>query len=583
LTRRLAAPAWAGGLLALAWTPLGERIGLLGALRGPLGLALAGLAAALALAAGAGSRGILRSAAARAMLTARARVALLFTLFASVGLYYAARLKVSGDEPHYLLMAQSLWREHDLDLRDNFARGDHREYVPELPAPHYGAARPDGRPFPAHSPGLPLLLAPFYAAGGRAGCVVVLALCAALLCEQTRRLALLATGDERAAGFAWAASAGPPACFYAFHVYTEVPSALAMALALRLLLSGPGLGGSIAAALAAATLPWFHVKMIPAAAALGLIALLWLRGAPRRAFLAVAAAMGAAFLGYYQWVFGSPTPLALYGGVPREVQASVARAAAGQLLDRSFGLLPSAPVWLLALAGLPLLRWRGALAPVIGVGVATLVPVLGWRMWWGGQCPPARFLVPLVPLLGLALAVRLAASGRGLARWRSALLGLTAALALFSVARPESMLLLNRRDRPTRVWDALSPREGVQLGRYLPSLVYPRGEELRVAGVWLATLAVLLMLDAAARRSERADRLFGGLGMPLALLLAASLLTDLWARTGTEHGTPVPALPPEAEVGREDTLGGTLAARASSRAAAASQLVPERRPSPPPG
>jgi hypothetical protein len=453
----------------------------------------------------------------------------LFAAYAAFGLHYAARLKVSGDEPHYLLMAQSLWREGDLELHDNFARGDYLEYVPGLAAPHYGAPRRDGRPFPAHSAGLPLLLAPAYALAGRAGCVVLLALLAALLCEETRRLALVATGDARAASAAWAACAGPPVFFYAFHVYSEVPSALLAALALRLLVTGPGAGGAAAAALAASALPWLHVKMVPAAAALGVVAALWLRGAPRRAFFALAAPMAAAYLGYYAWIFGAPTPLALYGGVPRDLQAAPLQAAAGLLLDRSFGLLPVAPVFVLAVAGLPLLRFRGTLAPLLLVAFAVLAPLLAWRMWWGGQCPPARLLVPLVPALAVALALRLAASERGLARWRAALLGVTAALALFAVARPESMLLLNRRDRPTRLLDALSP-PGAQAARYLPSLVYPRAEEARVALLWLAALVLLLALDRAAQRADRVDAWFGGLALPLALLLAIGAATEAWAR-----------------------------------------------------
>ena len=74
-----------------------------------------------------------------------------------VGLSYTLRLRVSGDEPHYLLMAQSLWREHDLDLRDNHAREDWREYTPGPIVPHYGApargrpALPGAQPGPARS------------------------------------------------------------------------------------------------------------------------------------------------------------------------------------------------------------------------------------------------------------------------------------------------------------------------------------------------------------------------------------------------------------------------------------------------
>jgi hypothetical protein len=520
--RRVAAPASVAVLLGLAWTPLGGSFGPLGLLRGPLGWGLAGLALAAALAP--------ESLPAPPRLSGTARVGLAWCLFAAIGLYYASRLKVSGDEPHYLLMAQSLWREGDLDLRDNFERGDYREYVPDLPAPHYGAPRPDGRPFPAHSPGLPLLLAPFYAIAGRAGCIVLLALCAALLCEETRRLALLATGDERAALFAWAASVGPPTFAYSFHVYSEAPSALASAFALRVILSGGGSYASAAAALAASALPWLHVKMIPAGAVLGLIAALWLRGRPRRVFLLAVTAAAAAYLAYYQWVLGRPTPLALYGGVPGDLRSSGVRAAAGLLLDRSFGLLPTAPIWLLALAGLSLLRLRGAMGAILAVGLATLAPVLAWRMWWGGQCPPARFLVPLVPMLGTALALRVSLSERGLARWRWWLLAVTAALALFMVARPEAMLLLNRRDRPTRVWDALSPAGGPAAERYLPSLVYPRADEARVALLWAGALGVVLLLDAAARRSERADRVFRGPALPLALLLAIGAGTELWAR-----------------------------------------------------
>ena len=41
-------------------------------------------------------------------------------LYAGVGLRQPQGLQVSGDEPHYLVMAQSLWRDHDLDLRDEY-------------------------------------------------------------------------------------------------------------------------------------------------------------------------------------------------------------------------------------------------------------------------------------------------------------------------------------------------------------------------------------------------------------------------------------------------------------------------------
>jgi hypothetical protein len=526
---RVIAPlAWGGGLLAASRIPACVRaLPVLGLLRGPLALLLMAIAVAVALA---GVRSWPRLPSPRPRMLLGAAWAFLLT----VGLAYTLRLRVSGDEPHYLLMAQSLWREGDLDLRDNLAREDWREYTPGPIVPHYGAPRADGRPYPAHSPGLPVLLAPLYALGGRQLCVLALTLAAAALGLEMWKAARRLTGDGEAALLAWALVLVPPVSFHAFQVYTEVPAALALAVALRILLSAPGALAAGAAALLAGALPWLHLKMMPAAVALALVAVIRLRGRARLTFVGVAAAMAAAFLLYYRAVFGIASPLAIYGGVPRDASGSPVRALAGLFLDRSFGLLPYAPVFLLALSGLDRLARCRAWAPLV-VGAAVLAPVLPWRMWWGGQCPPARFLVPLVPVLVLAAAARVAASRRGLARWRWALLLIGIATTIGMTVRPAALLLLNRGDRPTRVWAALSGERPI--GSYLPSLVSAAADEVRVTVVWLAALVLLLGLDVLARRRDRVDRLFGGLGLPIALLLAAGVAIDGWARGGPPDTT----------------------------------------------
>ncbi len=540
----------AGALLGLAWSAGARIMPGLGIFRGPLGTALLVLGAALALGRCVSSRTWLKSPGNMALFVLTATFNLV------IGIHYAANLRVSGDEPHYLLMAQSLWREGDLDLRDNLAREEYREYTPGPIAPHWGAPRRDGRPFPAHSPGLPFLLAPIYASFGRLGCVALLSLLAAWLSVEVRVLgrSLLGPGPDL---MAWLVMMGPPVVFYAFHLYTEVPSALALTLALRLILGKRGPAAAAAAALAGSALPWLHLKMIPAAVALGVVALASLRGRPRAVFFAVSGLAAGAFLAYYALVFGTPLPTAIYGGVPADLAPRMPlRALVGLLLDRSFGLLPHAPVFLLALAGIPALRHR-QVWPHALVAVSVLAPILTWRMWWGGQCPPGRFLVPLVPFLALAAAACVARSvaraggclrrtpqtppplrrsesgsaarpDRGLARWRVVLPGLGFALAVFMAARPGELLLVNRGDRPTRVWAALSGDTPV--GRYLPSLVFSDPAETRTAAVWLVFLAGLLALHGVAGESERVDRLFGGLTLPLALLVAALALIDLWAK-----------------------------------------------------
>src|SRR6266702_735428 len=242
-------------------------------------------------------------------------------------------------------------------------------------------------------------------------------------------------------------------------------------------------------------------------------------------------------LAYYRHVFGQSTPLALYGGVvPEAARSSPVSAVLGFLLDRSFGLLPHAPVFLIAALGLVLLgaRARQDAWPHLLTGLAVLAPLLTWRMWWGGQCPPGRFLVPLVPVLAAALALRAAEPVRGLARWRGPLLALGLALAGFMAADPGGLMLLNRARRPTRVWDALSGE--TPLGRYLPSLTLPDAAEWRVALLWALALGTLIALDRLARDHDRIDEWFRGLVLPVLLILGVGAGVDAWARTPAPLG-----------------------------------------------
>ncbi len=516
--------------------PLVERLPSLGLFRGPAAYLLVALAACLGFGQIVASR---RPGAAAAL--ARTPPWLLFVacaaIYAGVGWRHAGGIQVSGDEPHYLVMAQSLWRDHDLDLRDEYDGEEWAEFVPGPLRPHWGAARADGRPFPAHSPGLPLLLAPAYAALGREGCVLLMALVAAAAALVCRQLALQLTGNAEASLVAWLAMVGPPLLFYSFHLYTEAPSALALGGSLLLLVGAPGVPGAAVAALLAAVLPWLHLKMIPAAAALGLIALVRLRGRPLAAFLLVAGAAAAAFAAYYWAIFGVASPLALYGGVPADARVLSWRAAVGLLLDRSFGLLPIAPIFLLAIAGLPIVIRRREAWPHALVALAVLAPLLSWRMWWGGQCPPARFLVPMLPFLAVALSLRLSRSATGLARWWPGLLLTGGLLSLVALAEPAARLLLNRGNRPTRLWAALS--EGVPIGDYLPTLTHASERDARLALVWLVAVAVLLVLDRLAESRPRLDAAFRSFALPVALVLLLGVVIDV--AVGAARPEPIAA------------------------------------------
>lgn len=507
-----------------------------------------------------------RSERARALLLG----AIAFSWFAFHGLRHAAAVPAVGDEPDYLLIAQSLWRDFDLNTDDNYARGDYEGYAPGLARAPGLVRRADGGGAAVHSAGLPALIAPVFAAGeaigggaaGRTACVVLMALLAALLAELCRSLALRFSSDETIGLFVWAATLGLPTLGLAISIYPEIPAALAIALAMRWIVPGASVMAAFGAAIALAALPWLHARVAGASMALGVLALVRLSGTARVAFAATAGAMAALYFAVFRAVYGVSTPWDVYRGAMNRGTPELA--APGLLLDPSYGLLPYAPVFLLALAGVvPLLSARNADRWAHAGAIAALVgPVLMFRKWWGGYCPPARFLVPLLPLLAIALAARLSSrqeDGRafGLARFRWALLGASLAIALAAIAVPADKLLLNGRDEEPRLW-AESPGDP-GMARYLPKLSSRAGSmappwrpplaDRELAIVWSVALVALLATDALSRRRARLARAYPIVVAAVIVAIVASV--DLVLR---RDAPPPVVLPAESEV--DDVAGG---------------------------
>jgi len=434
---------------------------------------------------------------------------LLSVLFSSLAAYFVPRMEPSGDEPHYLVMAQSLWREHDLDLRDNYQREDWREFRNGPTTPHYAAPRKDGRPFPGHAPGLPFVLAPVYAWGGRLACACLLSLMVAGAGALTFFAAVREGRSKEAALLGGVLGAGPPLAAFALHIYTEAAAALLVLSAYVLLRYGPRSAGSGLAAVLACALPFLHPRMAVAAVAIALVAFIFRERTSLFAFVTVSVA---GLLGYglfWMSVFGTPTGLGAYGGVPEDAAFNPLQALVGLLVDRTYGILPIAPAFL-ALAAL----WfrspgeeesRGLRAEWILVA-ALVLPVLFWRMWWGGQSPPARLIAPMTPFLALWMARSWDGTSSAIAR--RIIVAASAwswALFLFAALQPGRLLFINRRVRPTRIWEALWP-EG-PIDRLLPDLARPENSDWTLAAAWMVLLALVVWAARRARSSADGARL----------------------------------------------------------------------------
>lgn len=148
-----------------------------------------------------------------------------------------------GDEPHYLLLTHSLLNDGDFDLSNNYASRDYLKFMPPyLPLRPHIAPRTQNR-YSFHSPGLAVLMLPFYALGhpleGQALIFVVrfgMSLFGALFGVQVYLLALQWWKNPNLALRLWGLFCFTvPIFFYALHLYPEIIAALLSLTIFRLL------------------------------------------------------------------------------------------------------------------------------------------------------------------------------------------------------------------------------------------------------------------------------------------------------------------------------------------------------------
>jgi hypothetical protein len=464
---------------------------------------------------------------------------MVLALYAGVSLRVQAQVGPEGDEPHYLMVADSLLRDGDVSLERDYAEGRYRPFHPRPLEPHYRVRGRDGAIYSLHALGLSLLILPAFALGGYPAVSLFMAALAALLAREVRALVRSWTGAPGVAqGVAWIVALSPPLVHYAGLVFTEVPAALLVALALRraetLVQARPG--AALAWGAAVAFLPWLNVRY-----GLLTIVLLLYTASRRPPFRTAALVLGPVAasvlaLALYHWtLYGFFDPRLVYGRRPEFSAATLPEGVPGLMFDQEFGLLVYAPVFVLALPGLVHL-WRarpdrGALVAALAAAVVLLAG--SWHMWRGGFNPPARFLVPVLPVLAVAVAFgireRLGAAGALVVGW-----GLWTGLA----GAWEPRLVHRDRDGTAPFYRTYSGAE--EWTRLLPSYVLAEPDRHRLALVWAAALGVVAVLAGRAPRRPTASLAAGCAALALAAA-TASRLSD--ARTGGRDAVRVVGRP----------------------------------------
>jgi hypothetical protein len=417
----------------------------------------------------------------------------------------------TGDEPHYLLLTQSLLLDHDLDVQNNYDRRDHASYYAGDLEPHWYVRGLRDRGILYHLPGLPALIAPAFALGGMTAVAGVLVLLVAGGTALVWRYAYVLTGDAASAWFGWAtATLTFPLVAQAGMVYPDAPASVVVAALMLALASdertrherragqrtdqGWSRPITVLLGIGCAALPWLHTRLaVPAV--LGALCLLVRMRAWRRArshgtiFAGLILAGIGSWLYYFKLSYGVWDPRAPYGlQTPFALSAAFAGAVA-MLMDQQAGLLPNAPVYVLALYAMWLLARR---LPRLAVEYAIVaVPYLalnaGFHMWWGGASVPGRLMLAvLLPFAaGSALVWRSRSQAGRLAS--VALLTLSVLAAGSRVWGGGEALLFPDGARRNQWLDWLSPV--VDLTPGLPDYFSSPGTLVFDALVWVAAIA----------------------------------------------------------------------------------------------
>jgi hypothetical protein len=287
---------------------------------------------------------------------------------ATIGLHAFGTSQFGGDEPHYLLTAESIVSDHDVDLRDEYAARAYREWYPYVLERH--GRLTNGQANEPHGIGFALLISPAYALGGPLAVQLLMAAIAALAFALGGLLARRVVPEPWAGAAALACGLSPPALAYSTTVTPELTAGALLAFAaLRALRVRelPRIRWVAGAAAALAVLPWLGLSFALAGAVVALAMARWLRRRARNFAVVVTVEVllfsAVMFVTINDTLFGGFTPTVadvqgrgLDDLGAADVAARLPRLA-GLWIDRTYGLLRWAPVLALAFFALWLL-WR---------------------------------------------------------------------------------------------------------------------------------------------------------------------------------------------------------------------------------
>ncbi len=371
----------------------------------------------------------------------------LITMVVMLGLVTHSTHIGTGDEPHYLAIAHSLAFDLDLDLSNNYGAAEPLIFNGGSEAGAHVVPGIGGIARPVHDVGMPMLFAPYvrFAATG-----VSLALphipdnamkrmrltpwtlyrnvlsaamigLAGLLAIQLFSVFLaIDVPLKRAFWSTLLVVLSPPILIFGALFFTELVTALLCVFVFRVVAVERTASARewVLAGVATGLMVIVHARNLGLVLPLIAVAMwsvtqsrdfrkLALFAAPAVVLLGVRTAINYQFWGTY--VVGPHARVGEWAGLGAFLKTFGVRIA-GLFVDQEYGLLPYAPVFILCAFGVVAMRRSHPdllmkIAFIAGCYLfAIAMPITNAHGWTGGWSPPARLLLPIVPLLAVGVA-----------------------------------------------------------------------------------------------------------------------------------------------------------------------------------
>lgn len=384
-----------------------------------------------------------------------------FIVYGGIAPWMALASTPQGDEVHFMVLAHSLAFDHDFDIGDNYANGDYKEEYPPPPpgemrgypyasmerdnlvyVPHEPHVVRDahGQLMLEHDPGFPMLLVPGYALDKREGALFTISLIGAVGAVGIFELAtLLGAGTPQALLTVVLFCFACPFWTHTQAAFADIAGAtgsLWIVLQLFRYRRREDNRYLLLAGLLIAILPWLNIRYWSLAGPAFLLLNAWVlhrewgrwaRVVEKMALLGIPSLVGlCCFALFDKHFFNTYLPnksMLLYNQMYPQFGRQPLRGFFGILFDQSYGLLPVAPIYIAAFAGMIVLlrrdRWGfwALLLPALGY-----VPFISTsKIWFGGWCAPGRLVMsavlPMVPCAALVLNRKVRWIVAGLAAW----------------------------------------------------------------------------------------------------------------------------------------------------------------------